>query len=81
MKESEVIEQILSIVPDAKDLTFHYGNWVCFKSKGNDQRVKNCVCKYDNNGIKSILKQIDFFKKMQYMINGQPTSNCKVLYQ
>lgn len=72
---------LLDIIPDANEIEFHEGNWITFKSKGNDKREKKCVCKYDNNGFKYILKQIDVFKKMRYMINGQPISNCKIIYE
>ena len=80
MEESEIELEIIKIVSDAKNIVFNYGNWVSFESKGSDQRVKKCVCKYDNNGISSILKQVDVFKGMRFMTNGQPISNCKILY-
>jgi len=76
----KVVDKILAIIPDSYNIEFHYGNWVSFESKGSDKRTKKCMCKYDNNGIVSILKQIDVFKGMRYLTNGQPSFNCKTIF-
>jgi len=78
--QDELKKAIANIVPDANNIKFQCNDWITFRSKGSDKREKQCVCKYDNNGIKTILKQVDVFSKMRYMINGQPISNCKVIY-
>lgn len=77
-----VQENILSIVSDATEISdLQYGGWVSFRSKGNDKRTKKCIAKIDNRGVALILKQVDVFKPMRYMTNGQPITNCKIVYQ
>jgi len=80
-KHIHLMENVIKeLFPDATDIQLYKGKY-WFKSKGVDKRTKTCVATFDSLGIKVVVKQIEFTKKISLMVNGYPISNCKIVFE